>query len=92
MLHVSLEFISPLGTVWLRRESLSRAGLTRPCDTVPDDGASSPVICAGASCQRIYLSLASNRRPHVLCSYDADGGRARKETATEITRYIGAHY
>ena len=28
----------------------------------------------------------------MLYSYDADGGRVRKETATEITRYIGPHY
>ena len=25
-------------------------------------------------------------------SYDADGARVRKETPTEITRYIGQHY
>jgi hypothetical protein len=25
-------------------------------------------------------------------SYDADGARVRKETRSEVTRYIGSHY
>ena len=46
----------------------------------------------GAPCKRVFLPLVMYQPPAERYSYDADGGRVRKETKTEVTRYIGPHY
>jgi hypothetical protein len=40
----------------------------------------------------VFLPLVMQQTPAERYSYDADGARVRKETKTEVTRYIGPHF
>jgi len=53
---------------------------------------SPPTTCNGVPCKRVYFPLVMQQMPAERYSYDADGGRVRKETKTEVTRYIGPHF
>jgi RHS repeat-associated protein/uncharacterized repeat protein (TIGR01451 family) len=55
-------------------------------------GGSLPTTCNGVPCKRVFLPLVMQQTPAERYSYDADGGRVRKETKTEVTRYIGPHF
>jgi RHS repeat-associated protein len=55
-------------------------------------GGSLPTTCNGAPCKRVYFPLVMQQTPAERYSYDADGGRIRKETQTEVIRTIGPHF
>jgi len=55
-------------------------------------GGSLPTTCNGVPCKRVYFPRVMQQTPAERYSYDADGARVRKETKTEVTRYIGPHY
>ena len=55
-------------------------------------GSPPPATCNGVPCKRMYLPLVTSLRPAEQYSYDADGGRVRKASASEVTRYVGPHY
>jgi hypothetical protein len=42
--------------------------------------------------KRVFFPLIIHQTPVERYSYDADGGRVRKESKTEVTRVIGPHY
>ncbi len=76
--------------VWDAQNRLSAVTYTNR--TATGGGGSLPATCNGVPCKRVYLPLVMQQTPAERYSYDADGARVRKETKTEVTRYIGPHY
>jgi len=60
--------------------------------TAGGGGSPPPALCGGVPCKRVYFPLVMNQAPAERYSYDADGARVRRETKTEVTRYIGPHF
>jgi RHS repeat-associated protein/uncharacterized repeat protein (TIGR01451 family) len=60
--------------------------------TAGGSGGPPPALCNGVPCKRVYFPLVMQQTPAERYSYDADGARVRKETKTEVTRYIGPHF
>jgi RHS repeat-associated protein len=54
-------------------------------------GGGGPLRCS-TSVTCVFLPLVMQQTPAERYGYDADGVRVRKETKTEVTRYIGPHF